>query len=106
MDCIYCGSSNDDRCLMLFFTLAVVHWKGILITSGPKSKSKDGNISDRDSITANSRSSSVDDSSSSDSDSSDGGEKSGIFKWFSSKDDDSSDEEEEEEIKMRKGNSW
>ena len=89
---------------MLYFTLAVVHWKGILISSGPKSKSKDGNVSDRDSITANSRSSSVDDSSSSNSDSSDGGEKSRIFKWFSSKDDDSSDEEEEKEVKMRKGN--
>ena len=90
----------------MFFITAVVHWKGILISSGPKSNTRDGDVSDRDSITANSRSSSVDDSSSSDSDSSDGGEKSGIFKWFSRKDDDSSGEEEEEEVKLRKGNNW
>ena len=90
-----------------------MHWKGILISSGPKSNNKNDEASPRDSTTTNPRSSNVHDSieelnpsssssSSSDSESEDS-EKSGIFKWFSSKDSDSSDDEEEE-VKTRKGN--
>ena len=90
-----------------------MHWKGILISSGPKSNSKNDEASPRDSTTTNPRSSNVHDSieelnaSSSSSSSSDSepedSEKSGIFNWFSSKNSDSSDDEEEE-VKNRKGN--
>ena len=89
-----------------------MHWKGILICSGPTSNNKNSEDSSRDSTNANPRSSDIQDSigeldssssSSSSSDSeSESSEKSGIFKWFSSKNSDSSDDEEGE-IKTRKG---